>query len=165
MNKNSKPLQYKLLHQLTENNYSDASKTLECLLESKIRNRVKRKLQRVDEGLFDRLRAKASGTWSGVKAKAQNVGTRVSSAGKALSQVMNDEDGEGVQRGMETLRSAGKQIRSNDPLKVKKAKQADSLIAAFERDLSKLYPGLKAGKALTAIRQQINMTKVPEKLF
>ena len=165
MDKNTKTLHYKLLHQLTENNYSEASNTLECLLESKIRDRVRRKLQRVDEGLFDRLRAKASGTWSGVKAKAQNVGTRVSSAGKALSQVMNDEDGEGIQRGMETLRSAGKQIRSNDPLKVKKAKQADSLIAAFERDLSKLYPGLKADKALTIIRQQINMTKVPEKLF
>lgn len=165
MDKNTKTLHYKLLHQLTENNYSEASNTLECLLESKIRDRVRSRLQRVDEGLFDRLRAKASGTWSGVKAKAQNVGTRVSSVGKALSQVMNDEDGEGVQRGMETLRSAGKQIRSNDPLKVKKAKQADSLIAAFERDLSKLYPGLKVGKALTTIRQQINMTKVPEKLF
>jgi len=100
-----------------------------------------------------------------VKAKAQNVGTRVSSAGKALSQVMNDEGGEGVQRGLETLRSAGKQIKGNDPLKVKKAKQADSLIAAFERDLSKLYPGLKVDKALRTIRQQINMTKVPQKLF
>lgn len=165
MDKNTKTLHYKLLHQLTENNYSEASNTLECLLESKIRDRVKRRLQRVDEGLFDRLRAKASGTWSGVKAKAQNVGTRVSSVGKALSQVMNDEDGEGIQRGMETLRDAGKQIRSNDPLKVKKAKQADSLIAAFERDLSKLYPGLKTDKALRTIRQQINMTKVPEKLF
>lgn len=165
MDKNTKTLHSKLLYQLTENNYSDASKTLECLLESKIRNRVKRKLQRVDEGLFDRLRAKASGTWSGVKAKAQNVGTRVSSVGKALSQVMNDEGGEGVQRGIETLRGAGKQIKANDPLKVKKAKQADSLIAAFERDLSKLYPGLKADKALRTIRQQINMTKAPEKLF
>lgn len=165
MRKNTKPLHSKLLHQITENNYRGASSTFECLLESKIRERVKKRLQRVDEGLFDRLRAKASGTWSGVKAKAQNVGTRVSSAGKALSQVMNDEDGEGVQRGMETLRSAGKQIRSNDPLKVKKAKQADSLIAAFERDLSKLYPGLKADKALRTIRQQINMTKAPEKLF
>ena len=77
MDKNTKTLHYKLLHQLTENNYSEASNTLECLLESKIRNRVKRKLQRVDEGLFDRLRAKASGTWSGVKAKAQNVGGEV----------------------------------------------------------------------------------------
>jgi len=48
-----------LLHQITENNYHDASSTFECLLESKVRERVKKRLQRVDEGLFDRLRAKA----------------------------------------------------------------------------------------------------------
>jgi hypothetical protein len=153
-----------VLLNITESDYHNASLTLEKIFESKLRTRIGTSLQRVDEGLFDRLGARFSGLGAGAKAKVQNLATRVGSATKAMGQnVVGAATGKGFTAGQSTVDAANKQIAANDPRKAAKAAQADNLIASFAKDLSILYPGLNTNKILQNLRSQINLSRPPAK--
>lgn len=148
------------LLQITENNYTKANDTLESLVESKLRKRIGVSLKRVDEGLFDRLGAKAAGVGANIKAKTQNFGNRVGSATKAIGQnVAGAVTGKGFGAGQATIDAANKQIAANDPKKRAKAAQADSIINSFAKDISTLYPDINPQKVLANLRSQINFSK------
>lgn len=148
------------LYHITENDYHKANQCLEALFEAKLRNRINVSIQRVDEGLFDRLGAKASGFTAGLKTKAQNIGTRVGSAAKAVGQnIVGAATGQGFSAGQATVDAANKQIAGNDPRKAAKAAKADSIIASMEKDLSTLYPNINVKNALAKLRAQLNFSK------
>lgn len=145
---------------LTESDYSKANDALEKIFEAKLRARIHTSLQQVDEGLFDRLGAKASGLGAGLKAKVQNLGTRVGSTVKAVGQnVAGAATGKGFTSGQATVDAANKSIAKNDPRKAAKAAQADSLMASFAKDLSTLYPDINPQKILGSLRTQLNLSK------
>ncbi len=149
-----------VLLNITESDYNQANNTLEKIFESKLRDRISASLQRVDEGLFDRLGARASGLGAGVKAKLQNLGTRAGSAVKAVGQnVAGAVTGQGFSSGQATVDAANKKIAANDPRKAAKASQADNLMASFAKDLSTLYPDINPQKVLASLRSQINFSK------
>lgn len=153
-------LHKKLIFNLTESNYAEANKLLEQIAEQKVRDRISTSLKRVDEGLFDRLGARVSGLGAGLKAKAQNVATRVGSTGKAMVQnVKGAATGQGFSQGQATVDAANKQIAANDPAKRAKAAKADALIASFAKDLSILYPGINPQKLLGNLRTQLNLAR------
>lgn len=139
---------------ISEGNYAEANKVIETIAEQKIAKRIQ---QQVNEGIFDRLGARAAGLGAGIKARVQNLGTRVGSAAKAVGQnVVGAATGKGFGQGQATVDAANKDIAGNDPRKRAKAAQADNLIASFGKDLSILYPGLNVAKLLKSLRTQLN---------
>jgi len=153
-------LHKKIIYNLSEGNYSEANKHLEQLVESKVRERINQSLQQVDEGLFDRLAAKTAGGVVGLKAKAQNLGTKLSAKPKAAIQAAKGAvTGTGFDAAANTLKTAAQDIAANDPRKKAKAAQANNLMASFAKDLSKLYPDVNVQKVLSNLRTQLNFSK------
>lgn len=149
-----------LILNVSQDNYSEANKKLEALIEQKLRQRIEKSLETIDEGLFDRLSAKTSAIGAGLKAKTQNFITKASAKPKAAVQAaVGAVTGKGFNDAQETLAQADKDIASNDPRKKAKAAQADSLINSFAKDLSTLYPDVNVKKALSNLRTQLNFSK------
>lgn len=155
-----KKLYNKVLLNISESDYNQAKINLEKIFEAKLRARIATSLQQVDEGLFDRLSARAAGFGAKIKSKAQNIGTRVGSSVKAIGQnVAGAATGKGFSTGQATVDAANKDIAANDPRKAAKAAQANNIIASFAKDLSTLYPSINPQKLLSNLRTQLNLAK------
>ena len=148
----------KFIYHLTEGNYKGADLELSRIVDAKVTDRLKQRM--IEEGLFDRLGAKASGLWAGTKAKAQNLATKVTTKPKAAFQAAKGAvTGQGFDQATKTLAQGARNIANNDPAKAAKAAKADSIIASFEKDLKSLYPNLNTSALLGKLRSQLNFAK------
>lgn len=92
----------------------------------------------LDEGLFDRLRAKGAGAVAGAKAavnnKVQGVVNKVKAVGQAVTGIKKGD----LSQAQSTLQSAPKKV---DPKQVAAKTKALSIINSMYNDLSALFPG------------------------
>lgn len=115
----------------------------------------------INEGMFDRLDARFQGMKANLKTKAKNFGTKVSAAPKAALQgVKAAFNGGDFSKPAETIKTAQKQIASNNPAKAAKSAQINSIVSSIRKDLSKLYPTAKVDKALDNLKTNLQFTKI-----
>lgn len=143
------------LNSLLADDLSKANSQLKAIVERKQLTRIRNIDAQLEEGLFDRLGAQASGMKANLGARAANFGTKVGGGLKAAGQAL----GGNFKGAASSLNKAQATAGKNDAKVAGELAQAKSITNSMLGDLKKLYPTENPVDILQAVIDDLKSSK------
>lgn len=126
------------LNSVLADDLSTAKTQLANVMETKLNKRVRDINAILDEGIFDRIGARASGVGAKLGAQATNFGTKISGGVKAAGQAVTGN----FKGAAKSLTGAQQSADKNDAAKAEAIAKLQSIKGSVLADLQKLFPGV-----------------------
>ncbi len=126
------------LNSVLADDLATAKTQLADIMENKLTKRVRAIDASLDEGIFDRIGAQASGLRAKLGAQASNFGTKVAGGAKAAGQAVTGN----FKGAAKSLTGAQQSADKNDAVKAGAVAKLQSIKGSVLADLQKLFPGV-----------------------